>query len=111
VDLRVVQTVNCPQEWEEYANYSWPGNTEGCSCAFTIGLFEYNAVLEVIFNHIQGRCSQREFEKGCLSVPAHKAIPFQFWKADAHLCVKRLHNYNFYSSEANIVNPNAHNIS
>lgn len=44
-------------------------------------------------------------------MPANSPIQFQFWKASAHLCVKRLKNYNFYSSEANIINLLGYNIS
>jgi hypothetical protein len=48
MEFKVVQTANCPEGWEEFSNYSWPGNVEGCSCTVKIGLFEYDAVMQVV---------------------------------------------------------------
>lgn len=46
--------------------------------------------------------------KGCLSVKQQESIPYSFWRKDLHLCVRRLTNYNFYSSLQDIANPQSH---
>lgn len=53
---------------------------------------------------IQGKCSEAEFARDCSSVAKNDPIPYTFWKPETHLCIKRLKNYNFYSSEQQIIN-------
>lgn len=72
VELRVVQTANCPEGWEEFAKHAWPGNSEGCSCALRVGLFEYEAVLRVRLEGVRGGAASASSRKGaarCLPTP------------------------------------------
>lgn len=43
-----------------------------------------------------------------MSIPANEKMKYAYWLYGAHVCVRRLKNYNFYTSLDNIINLNNH---
>lgn len=53
-NITVVNSYNCPEGFQTYSGYNWPGIKQGCYCYAQIGTWDFIKVLEVICSLIRG---------------------------------------------------------
>lgn len=54
VDIKEVNTDNCPQGYQELINYYWPGTYEGCYCQAMVGNHASEYIMQVFFCYSKG---------------------------------------------------------
>ena len=89
MDLTVTTDSNCPANYEEAYNYTWPGTSVGCSCKNSFFFYKYLLYAETTF----GYCSTRQLAMGCSNVfPTSKKILSKWGSIDnkpTKICLKR----------------------
>ena len=107
IDFQITNHYNCPQDYEEYTSYTWPGNTEGCLCSTSVGLWNYEIVLQVVSNLSRANAARQSLREIAPQLPKATKSRIPSGNPRSISASKRLKNYNFYSSEQQIINPHS----